>query len=180
MSTRASRRAGARSSHLTLGPRRLVGGWRSGHALIRRMRWESETRYGCRGAICTERAGLLGQRGHVQPSDKFFPAGIQERGLVDIHEDPALLEHAGAVLLEKEIKGLSERTRTCWAEQLGSDCVGISIAAPDYAKILEHVRINVRSRRDRTGELGDGRCRNINNTRSVLSKPRMNKNIWDL
>ena len=180
MSTRASRRAGARSSHLALAPRRLVGGRRSGHALIRRMRRESKTRYGRRGAICTERPGLLGQRGHVQPSDKFFPAGIQERGLVDIHEDPALFEHAGAVLLEKEIKSLSKRARTCWAEQLGSDCVGVSIAAPDYAKILEHIRIDVCSRRDRTGELDDCRCRNINNTRSVLSEPRMNKNVRDL
>lgn len=53
--------------------------------------------------------------------------------------------------MEKEIERLSERTRTSWAEELGSNCVGVSIAAPDYTKILEHVRIDVCSRRDRTG-----------------------------
>ena len=78
------------------------------------------------------------------------------------------------MLLEKKIKRLGERTRTCWAEQLGSDSVGVSIATPDYAKILEYVRIDVCGRRDRTGKFSDCRCRNINYTRSVLCEPRMN------
>ena len=132
------------------------------------------------GAICTEWPGLLGQRGHVQTSDKFFPAGIQERGLVDIHEDSALFEHAGAVLVEKEIERLSKCTRTCWAKQLGSNCIGVGIATPDHTKIFEHVRIDVYSRRNRTGEFGDGGRRNIYNTWSTLCEPGMDKNVGDL
>lgn len=83
-------------------------------------------------------------------------------------------------MVEKEIERLSKRTGTCWAEQLGSDCVGVSIATPDYTKILEHVRVDVCSRRDRTGEFDDGGCRNIDNTWSVQGEPGMNENVGDL
>ena len=104
--------------------------------------------------------------------------GIQN--LLDVHEDTVLFHRHLTVLLQQKVECLGESALTGWAKKISLNRVDVGMAAPDDAKRLEQVTINMQRRRERFSQFRDGRRRNIGDARSVAFEPRVSQNISHL